>query len=136
MANIGVSSPHAPVVLVVEDETFLRFQAGEFLADAGFEVVEAENAGEALEAMAARLDITVLFTDIELSGNLDGMELARLVHERWPKVLLLITSGRGKPPDSEIADDGRFVAKPFRSRDIVGEIRRMVQKARERKGQE
>ena len=122
-----------PVVLVVEDEALLRLQADEFLEDAGFEVVDAAHADEALQIMAARPDVTVLFTDIQLPGDLDGIELARLVHERWPKVLLLVTSGREKPPESEIADDGRFLAKPYSRRDVVGEIRQMMREAQERK---
>jgi hypothetical protein len=68
----------APVVLVVEDETLLRLKADEFLEDAGFEVVDAADAGEALQIMAARPDVTVPFTDIELPGDLDGIEPARL----------------------------------------------------------
>jgi CheY-like chemotaxis protein len=123
----------APVVLVVEDETLLRLKADEFLEDAGFEVVDAADAGEALQIMAARPDVTVLFTDIELPGDLDGIELARLVHDRWTKVLLLVTSARGKPPQSQIADDGHFLAKPYGRRNVVDEIRQMVRETRERK---
>jgi len=69
----------------------------------------------------------------QLPGDLDEIELARLVHERWPKVLLLVTSGKEKPPQSEIADDGRFLAKRYSRTDVVGEIRQMVREAQERK---
>jgi two-component system, response regulator PdtaR len=50
------------------------------------------------------------------------MDLARQVHERWPHLLLLITSGQRTPPDAEIPKAGRFLAKPYRAADLLREV--------------
>jgi two-component system, response regulator PdtaR len=58
--------------------------------------------------LQSRSDVRLLFTDIQTPGALDGMDLVREVHARWPRVLLVIASGRRKPSQAEIPDDGRF----------------------------
>jgi hypothetical protein len=57
-----------------------------------------------------------------MPGRLDGIELARKVHEQWPNVLLLVTSGALRPPKSEIADHGHFLAKPYTRNELLKEI--------------
>jgi len=110
------------VVLVVEDETLLRLYAADLLEDAGFEVVEAKNATDALDVMQTRPDVRVLFTDVQMPGPLDGIDLARKVHEQWPNVRLLITSGNRRPAQADISEYSRFLAKPYQPKDVIGEI--------------
>jgi two-component system, response regulator PdtaR len=99
-----------PLILVVEDQEILRLYAADLLEEHGFRVVEAQNAAAALKELETRNDVRLLFTDIQMPGALDGMDLAREVHQRWPRVLLVITSGQKKPTEAEIPDHGRFVA--------------------------
>ncbi len=122
-----------PVALVVEDEGLARLLAVDVLDEAGFEVLDAADAEAALLQMAMRPDVRLMFTDIQMPGTLDGMELARRVHERWPHVLLLITSGACAPARSEIADHGRFLAKPYSATQLLHEILRLGQEADERR---
>jgi two-component system, response regulator PdtaR len=117
-----------PVVVVAEDEEFLRLAAADTLEEAGYQVIEAANADAALAIFQQRSDVSVLFTDIQMPGPLNGLELARLVHQRWPDVLFLITSGNAWPPQSAIPDDGRFLHKPYRAAQMVGEIDALVGK--------
>jgi two-component system, response regulator PdtaR len=56
------------------------------------------------------------------------MDLARQVHARWPHILLVITSGHLRPAQAEIPDDGRFVAKPYRANELLGEVNDMMRK--------
>ncbi len=100
-----------PLVLIVEDEPFVREIAVAAIQDAGFEVVEAANAQEAVAILNSRSDVGVLFTDVDMPGKLDGLGLARLVHEQWPAIRLVVTSGRSLP--GPVPDDGRFMAKPY-----------------------
>jgi CheY-like chemotaxis protein len=72
-------------------------------------------------------DVRLLFTDIQMPPGLDGLELAREVHSRWPKVLLVITSGQVRPLKEEIADDGRFLAKPYQAKDLLVQIDEMIE---------
>lgn len=102
-----------PVVLLVEDEPLLRTVVCDFLMDQGVYVLEASNADEALEIMARRSDVKVLFTDINMPGLLDGVELAADVAWRFPGLQLLLTTGKGMPPLSRIPVGCDFVPKPY-----------------------
>jgi two-component system, response regulator PdtaR len=91
-------APNNKAILVVEDETLIRL----LLAENGFSVLEAMDADVALKVLESRPDVKLLFTDVQMPGSLNGMDLARQVHARWPHVLLVITSGRERPMRSEI----------------------------------
>jgi CheY-like chemotaxis protein len=101
------------VVLAVEDEPLLRMYAVDAFEDAGFAVIEAGDAAEALALLGKHPEVSVLFTDIQMPGPLDGMELARQVYERRPDVQIVITSGNIRPSPEEIPDHGSFVPKPY-----------------------
>jgi hypothetical protein len=57
-----------------------------------------------------------------MPGSTDGLELARIVHERWPSMKLLLTSGDTWPSQNAIPDDGRFIAKPYRLQELQHEV--------------
>jgi two-component system, response regulator PdtaR len=130
---LGSTDP-SPIVLVAEDEELVRLYAADLLAEAGYKVIDVASADAALEAMAEQPDIRVLFTDIQMPGKLDGIQLAQRVHEQWPEVLLLITSGGRQPAKAEIADHGHFIAKPYLPTDVLNEIGAMDSEADARKG--
>ena len=67
----------APAILIVEDEGLIRLSAAKMIADAGFEVIEAADADEAIRILESRTDIRVVFTDIQMPGSMDGLKLAR-----------------------------------------------------------
>jgi CheY-like chemotaxis protein len=68
-----------PLVLIVEDEVLVRIDTRETVETAGFEVVEAGNADEAIAILAARDDIHLIFTDVNMPGSMDGLKLAHFV---------------------------------------------------------
>jgi CheY-like chemotaxis protein len=125
----SMSENEQPLALVVEDETLLRLHAAGLLEEHGFAVLEAANAAEALTVLQSRGDVRLLFTDIQMPGALDGMDLVREVHARWPRVLLVIASGRIKPPQAEIPDDGRFVSKPYGAQELFREVDDLMRKS-------
>jgi two-component system, response regulator PdtaR len=102
-----------PVVLLVEDELFVRMAAADALEDAGFEVIETADAQAAQDILSGRDDVKVLFTDVKMPGPMDGLELACLVRRRWPHILIVITSGHLKPESVSLPDDAVFIAKPY-----------------------
>lgn len=114
----SLSSPVKPVVLVVEDEPILRLHAVDIVEDAGFEVLEASNADEAIEFLNARGDVRVVFTDIDMPGSMDGIRLAAAIRDRWPPIELILTSGHVKLGDSDIPERGLFFSNPYRTADI------------------
>src|ERR1700710_405093 len=92
------------VILVVEDELLIRLNAVEMLDEAGFEVVEAANADEAIAILEGRLDITVVFTDIQMPGSMDGSKLAAAVRDRWPPIKIVATSGHVDVAETDLPD--------------------------------
>jgi CheY-like chemotaxis protein len=120
---MATTLPHVPVVLIVEDEPLLRVTAVDLLEDEGFATMEADCAEAALVQLEAHPEISVLFTDINMPGAYDGLELARRVHMRRPDVQLILTSGRHPPAAQDIPDDGTFVAKPYQARAVAALIR-------------
>ncbi|MBA3516980.1 MAG: response regulator [Rhizobiales bacterium] len=85
-------------VLVVEDEMVLRMRAVDIVEDAGFTAVEAVNADEALSILESRSDISLLLSDIQMPGSMDGLKLAHAVHDRWPSIKIILVSGQVKYP--------------------------------------
>jgi len=118
-----------PLILVVEDDALLRMHAAGLLEENGFGVVEAANADAALKLLETRDDVRLLFTDIQMPGSSDGMDLARQVHARCPSILLVITSGQIKPTQAEIPDHGHFLGQPYRANELLGEVNDLLGKA-------
>jgi DNA-binding NtrC family response regulator len=117
------------VVLVVDDEALLRMLAIDVLEEAGFKALEAESADAALLALHARPEIRVLFTDVDMPGSLDGLELARVTHDRWPDVGVLIVSGKVRPDPAELPAGSLFIPKPYQPEALVHHVREMIRAA-------
>jgi CheY-like chemotaxis protein len=116
----------APVILIVEDEFLLRLDSAETIESAGFEVIEAANADEAIAILEARPDIHVVFTDIQMPGSMDGLKLARFVRERWPPIRIVATSGRVMVDENDLPDGSVFLPKPYRGAQVVATLREMT----------
>jgi CheY-like chemotaxis protein len=101
---MGPEKSRRPVVLIVEDELLLRMDAVDVIEAAGFDVVEAANADEAIAILEARLDITVVFTDIQMPGSMDGLKLAQAVRGRWPPIKIIATSGQISVTESDLPE--------------------------------
>ncbi|ACA20679.1 response regulator receiver protein [Methylobacterium sp. 4-46] len=115
----GPCPPSLSRVLVVEDEALVRMMAVDMLEDAGFLVLEAASADEAWALLENRNDIDVLFTDIEMPGSMNGFGLASRVAERWPRIRLVITSGRYRPARRDVPDHGEFLPKPYHANQVL-----------------
>jgi DNA-binding NtrC family response regulator len=107
------------VVLIVDDEPLLRMAAAGYLTDAGFEVVEAGSADEAMRVLDERKDISVLFSDIQMPGSMDGVSLATLVAIKWPFIKVLLTSGNITPSARSLPHKVLFLAKPYDLRAVA-----------------
>jgi two-component sensor histidine kinase len=123
---MSTGSPEVPNVLVVEDEMLLRMRAVDIVEDAGFCPVEAVSADEAISILESRSDISLLFTDIQMPGSMDGLKLAHAVHDRWPAIKIILVSGRVRPTDAERPADSRFFGKPLGVEKMISELQAMV----------
>lgn len=118
--------PPSPIVLVVEDEPLLRMHAVAMIEDAGFEVVEAWNADQAVAILERRADIRIVFTDIDMPGAMDGMRLAATIRDRWPPIEIIVTSGYKVPRMDSLPARGVFFPKPYKEQTVLDAIRRFA----------
>ena len=114
------------VVLVVEDEMLLRMRAVDMVEDAGYTSVEAVDADQAIAILESRSDIALLFTDIQMPGQMDGLKLAHAVHERWPPIKIILVSGQLKLAKTDIPANSQFFGKPLAAAAMIAEMRTMI----------
>jgi len=114
-------------VLVVEDEPLLRMMAIDILEDAGFTVEEAGNSREALAILRRVPDLHVLFTDVQMPGDMDGLALAHLSAEQFPGVSVIIVSGHRRLEVHEMPKGAIFLAKPYEARKVIHHIHKAKQ---------
>jgi CheY-like chemotaxis protein len=113
------------VVLVVEDEALIRMSAVQMVEDAGYMVVEACNADEAIVILERRPDIRAVFTDINMSGSMDGAKLAHAIRRRWPPIHLIVTSGLYTPEKGQLPAKGLFIRKPYSAEQVTTALRQL-----------
>jgi two-component system, response regulator PdtaR len=124
-----VQTSKKPVVLIVEDEFLIRMDAVDMVKAAGFDVVEAENADEAILILERRSDITVVFTDIQMPGSMDGVKLAAAIRGRWPPIKIVATSGLLNIGNEDLPSGSHFLPKPYSAAQIVGALRELTSEA-------
>jgi two-component system, response regulator PdtaR len=121
--NATFKETHAPLVLVVEDEVFLRYVTAEYLEDCGFSVLQAANADEAVGLLQSNRDVGAVFSDIQMPGSMNGLGLARWISETLPGVKVLLTSGHVLPA---MARKWTLLAKPYDMTEVERRLREMT----------
>ena len=113
-------------VLVVEDEPLIRSHLIGILEDMGCKTYEAGSAAEAISILERNSEITVVFTDVQMPGTMDGIALAQYVRKRWPPTIIVVSSGKTPPAPGALPEDIPFVAKPYedhRLSEVIGHVR-------------
>ena len=114
-------------VLVVEDEVLISNLVADVLSASGFVVHEVTTADEALRYINSGADIDVLFTDINLPGDMDGAELAARARELRPEMPIVYASGRFKLSEiSPLVSRSLFMAKPYDPADVCALLTRLT----------
>ena len=110
-------------VLVVDDDRDVRKIAVEILRLAGYRVIEAASATQALEALAREPAVELLFTDI-MMPEMSGFALSRRAKQLHPGLRVLYTSGyvRDQPDGAWRAGNERLLQKPWRARQLRDEV--------------
>ena len=116
--------PNPLVVVVVDDDVFERMGASGMFLDAGYRVLEAGDADEALRLFEENTDIRLLFSDVSMPGSMSGSDLACRVAERWPRVGIIITSGRPRPPLLPLST--LFHDKPYEPAAVLRQAKEMT----------
>ena len=110
-------------LLVAEDDIFIRSMIAEFLRDAGFDVLEAGNADEAMAHFEAGAEIDLLFSDVRMPGSMDGSELATKIKGKWPSTHIVLTSGYSSTlMEIQAKMQDRVLPKPYRPLSVLAAI--------------
>ena len=120
---MGEASRLAPVALVVEDNALVRETVAMLLEEDQMGVIQCSSAEEAqrvLERIGAC--VSMIFTDVNLSGFIDGVELAHFAHHRFPNIHVVVTSGLALP--RSLPEGATFMPKPWVPRDVLREAER------------
>jgi CheY-like chemotaxis protein len=125
MADCSAARP--VVVLIVEDDVLIRMNAADVIAADGFEVIEAATADHAITFLENRLDITIVFTDIQMPGSMDGLKLAAAIRRRWPPIMIVATSGLVNVTKKDLPEGGRFLTKPYSPEQIIRTLRELIE---------
>ena len=112
------------LIVVVDDDVFERLGASSMFLDAGYRVLEAENADEALLFFETNANIRLLFTDVSMPGSMSGSDLAHHVAERWPSVGIIMASGRPRPHQLPLSM--LFHDKPYEPAAVLRQAREMT----------
>jgi two-component system, response regulator PdtaR len=119
-----IEKPSNALIVVVDDDVFERMGASAMFLDAGYQVLEADNAGDALSLFETKADIRLLFTDVTMPGSMSGSDLARQVAERWPSIGIIMTSGRPRP--LKVPSSMFFHEKPYQPAAVLRQARAMT----------
>ncbi len=104
--------------------------AGDTLTeDAGYKVIEAVNADEALILLESRRDVRLVFTDVNMPGALNGFALARIVDMRFPGIEVIVTSGQARPGVGDLPKGKRFLPKPYAPSALITMVQEMIGEA-------
>ena len=117
-------SSAAPVVLIVENDVLLRLVTASNLRDAGFDVIEAANCAEALRILDC-IPVDVLFSDIDMPGNVNGLALAQWVHRSQADTRIVLTSGVARTP-GDVKEYASFLPKPYAEKDVERLLRSVL----------
>lgn len=123
LAELGGASAKARILLV-EDEILIRLAMADDLRQAGFIVVEASNAEEALSVLNSTPDISLVLTDIRMPGRMDGVGLANWVRRHAPRIKVAIASANIES-GMDRAFDAVF-SKPVLPSELIASVRKLL----------
>lgn len=113
-------------VLIVEDEPILRLDAISMVEDAGFEVVEALSSADAIRIIEERLDIRLVYMDLDMPRSRKGIEIAAAIRKRWPPIEIILTAAYFTRADVDLPARAEFYPKPIDHGEVVAAMRRLA----------
>lgn len=105
------------LILLVEDDPFVRALTLRSLESLGYKTLQAESADAALELLAARAEIELVMTDVVMPGSMDGIALAREVKTHYPHLPVVLASGYSDTPTNPQAH--HCLAKPYQRAELA-----------------
>jgi DNA-binding NtrC family response regulator len=119
--------PEPHVALIVEDEPYVRELAAALLEETELDVVEVETAEAALDYLKDQgSEVAMMFADVRLPGEMDGVQLAKAACTLWPTVRIVLTSGDHGIALADLPDCVTFMPKPWRGLDVLVQAEKAV----------
>ena len=120
--NLTPDNRQSRTILVVEDEVLVRMMLADQLRQAGFMVIEASNADEALLLLRQNLvRIEAVISDVGMPGSIDGLGLARVIRSEYPELRIVLVSGYHTSLEGPDFDD--FFPKPYDGPRVVRKVK-------------
>jgi len=118
----------AQTIVVVEGDVLVRLAISGYLRDCGYQVIETNNADEALEVLRSNVAVDLVFSSMQLPGSMDGSGLARWVREHQPATMVVLSSGIAKSAEAarDLCEDGAVLQKPYHHEQVVQRIRTLL----------
>ncbi len=110
-----------PLVLIVDADALVRISTAHMVEDAGYSTLQSADADDAIRLLESRRDIRAVFTDINMSGSMDGLRLAHAIRDRWPPLHLIVASGLDRTDN--LPANGRFIRKPYSAEHVAAALR-------------
>lgn len=107
------ATPLVATILLVEDEPLIRMATAAILEDEGYRVLEGRDAEEALAILRTDPDISIVVTDVQMPGKIDGLDLVRVIGQDYPHIQTLITSGRATVKEARHCGANKYLPKPY-----------------------
>jgi DNA-binding NtrC family response regulator len=123
--NALQTEPH--LALIVEDDPDVRALAAILLEETPLDVVEVESAEAALDCLQERGgEVAMMFADVRLPGDMDGVQLARAACKLWPTVRVVLTSGDPSAQVDDLPEAVTFMPKPWRGLDVLVQVEKAI----------
>ena len=121
--------PEAATVLVVDDDVKLKRAAVRMVEDNGYLALSANNAGEAMKVLDTHDEVDVLFTDVNMPGSMDGLELAQETSVSFPLVEIVVTSVAAQT-EKALPVGAAYLPKPYNFDEFAEVLRDKIDPAR------
>jgi DNA-binding NtrC family response regulator len=119
--------PEPHVALIVEDDPDVRALAAVLLEETPLDVVEVESAEAALDCLQERGgEVAMMFADVRLPGDMDGVQLAKAACTLWPTVRVVLTSGDRAAQSDDLPECVTFMPKPWRGLDVLVQVEKAI----------
>ncbi len=122
------AEPHVHVILVIDDDVLIRLSIAGYLRECGFTVLEADGPAEAITILNAAIDVDLVFSDVQMPGDMDGFGLARWVRTHKPGMKVILSSGvvRASTMAEDLCQHDAFLEKPYHEHQVAERIRALL----------
>jgi CheY-like chemotaxis protein len=123
-----IPEPRSETILVVEDEVLVRMVIADYLRECGYRVIEAGSAEEAITVLTSPEPVDIVFSDVQMPGEMDGFGLATWIRRNQPWLKVLLTSGNARAATTagDLCEEGPLEQKPYHPQTILTRIQQLL----------